>query len=393
VVGAALHGPRARRIVAARGARFTFAGVSYVITQEQLAGLFDALGEKRVLSVYLSSDATDPADRRQWRLRFEQRAAEARRQVERDAPDQLAAFDRALTHVERALASFEGFLPGKGWMGFATREALHHAETLRGHAPEALHWGQGPRVGPYVRNLKLGRPLLAALVDAQEARLYVMRDGEVEDLASFTAPRDLDGVTEGMRKGSATTSGVRGETRRDAAARVNGVETERMLAKAAHALTNHGDAGSAIVLGGTTGAVSALRARLPGRAQAVEVPGLHMGVSRAELKDALKGAASALNARRHNHLVDQIVETARARGRAVLGPEATATALRLGAVDTLVVSRGFLSARVDDAETLVDRAIEQGADVEELGGVPAERLDGEAGGAAARLRFPLPSGA
>ena len=362
-----------------------------MITRQQLAELFKALGDQKVLSVYLTSDATDPADREQWRRRFERHAAEARRRLDGEGSPERKGFDSALEHVESALSGYNGFLPDRGWVGFATPERLHHAEPLHASAPELVRWAQGPRLGPYVRNLKLTRPVAAALVDQHEARIYLSRAGELETLATFSAQHVMHDVEAGVSKRSETHSGVRGETKHDAAARSLAVETERMLGKAAAQLTN-GESEWPIVLGGTREAVAALRSRLSERSreQAVEVQSLHMGVSEAELREALEEAASELTKRRQARLVDEVVDAARARGRAVLGPEATSIALQLGAVHTLLLSRGYLAAHLEEAEGLVDRAISQGADVEELGGEPAVRLDEQADGTAARLRFPVP---
>jgi peptide subunit release factor 1 (eRF1) len=56
-------------------------------------------------------------------------------------------------------------------------------------------------------------------------------------------------------------------------------------------------------------------------------------------------------------------------------------------VDTLLLSRNFISANPDFADRCVGTAFAQGAEVAELAEDPGQRLDREAEGIAARLRF------
>jgi peptide subunit release factor 1 (eRF1) len=82
-----------------------------------------------------------------------------------------------------------------------------------------------------------------------------------------------------------------------------------------------------------------------------------------------------------------VPDQARSGGRGVLGDEDTAAALLERKVDTLVLTRNFLSDRPDRSDHMVDTAFEQRADVEEISGSGAERLDEEAGGVGALLRW------
>lgn len=149
-----------------------------------------------------------------------------------------------------------------------------------------------------------------------------------------------------------------------------------------------------LVIGGTPEMVKqasdAVPKSLEGRI--LEKPSLHLGMSHAEVKEASEQAASELTRRMQDALADQVVNQARAGGRACLGREETERALREMRVDTLLISRGFREGHPDFADRCVGTALSQDANIEELSGDGAERLDDEAGGIGARLRFKIRDG-
>jgi peptide subunit release factor 1 (eRF1) len=107
----------------------------------------------------------------------------------------------------------------------------------------------------------------------------------------------------------------------------------------------------------------------------------------AEIRTAAEEAAHALSAAHHESLVGEVVDRARSGGKAVLGGEATAKALREMRVDTLLLSAPFLRSDPDFADHCAGAALSQHAQVEEIGGPGGERLDQEGGGIGARLRY------
>ena len=163
-----------------------------MITREALAELLESFGDRHVLSVYLAAESTDPAARRSWFIRLKNRTRDERDRLRREASGQLSSFDLAVAHVEEALSAFSGFLPDRGWVGFATPAGLHLADTLPVPPPELLAWDIGPRLTPYVRNLKLRRPVVAVLIDSRSARLF-RKDGQAPRLLPMntTSPRSL----------------------------------------------------------------------------------------------------------------------------------------------------------------------------------------------------------
>jgi hypothetical protein len=100
-------------------------------------------------------------------------------------------------------------------------------------------------------------------------------------------------------------------------------------------------------------------------------------------------AATELRAVHGRKLVDQLLERAGGHGRAAAGSAAVQRALRARAVDLLLVTPDLVNRRPDDAEELVRAALAQGADVEVLSVDASPRLDGDAEGVGARLRFAI----
>ena len=360
-----------------------------MITRKVLAELLASLGEEHVLSVYLAAQSTDPAARRSWRVRLKNRTRDERDRLKREAPDQLPSFDLAVAHVEEALSVFSGFLPDRGWVGFAIPAGLRLADTLAAPPPELLAWDVGPRLAPYVRNLKLRRPVVAVLIDSRSARLFRSVNGEIEEIDTFSGRYRVRDVSKGMRKTASTTTGVRGETKSDAVARSLGTEIERMWTEVINTVVEVAGRDSYVVFGGPAGHIGSFRASLHDELhhRSVEVPSLRVDSSPAELEEALQAAATDMTSRRQEALLEDLIQEAGGGSHAALGPTATEVHLEHGAVSTLLLSRDFLVREPLDAERLVRLAIQTGAGIEEVGGDPGARLDHEADGVGAGLRF------
>lgn len=360
-----------------------------MITREALAELLRSLGDQHVLSVYLAAESTDPAARRSWRVSLKNRTRDERNRLKREAPGQLDRFDAAVAHINDALSEFSGFLPERGWVGFASPAGLHLTAVLPVPPPELLAWEIGPRLAPYVRNLKLSRPIVAVLIDSRRARLFRSAGGEVEEIDAFSGRYRMHDASEGTRKAASTSTGIRGETRSDATARSLGVEIERMWIEVVNAVVEVAGRDGYVAFGGPSGRLGAFRASLPDELhdRTIEIPSLDVDSSPAELKDALQTAATELTSRRQQALIESLIEDAGRGSHTALGPKATIAHLERGAVGTLLLSRDFLAAEPRDAEHLVRLAMKTRASVEEVGGDPGARLDREAGGVGSGLRF------
>ena len=361
-----------------------------MLTRDQLADLYRELQQEKVLTVYLDGVGKDPARRRVWRRRLAQELEREEHRLGLDDSHDKQAFEAARERVLKEVDGFQSFLPGKGFVAFATAEDIRYLENLPVQVPNLVRWGTGPRVSPYIRGLKQLRPMVTALVDGRRGRVFVYKEGEVNeilDLRSDTFMGDLSDVA--SHQHSSTHSGGRGQTATDAAQRYLEVGTERLLKEVKELVCDLAGDDGFVLLGGDQEALSGLRPLMPQgmERRILENSSLRLEMTLPEVKAASAEAASVLAKRRQEALLSQIMEQAYARGTGALGGRDTVRALDAGAVDILILSRPFVEVNPDYADQCVTKAFEQGAEVRVFGGAPSERLDEVGGGIGARLRF------
>jgi hypothetical protein len=359
-----------------------------MLTHDELVDLYRANRAEKVLSVYLTAEQHDPAERNAWRRLLDHGVTEAREPL--DSNDERAAFDAAFRLLESALDRFDAFLPERGWVGFATADQLLYTESVPVPMPNLVRWEPGLRVAPYVRALKQERPVVTVLTDSRRARVFRYHDGQFAEQLDLRADMFLGDLSDTeTSKRAATHTGIRGATGTDTAQRLHEVGSERMLKQLVDVLGGAAGRHGFVVLGGTPEMVAATASRLPkGLAtRAMERPSLHFDMTLAEVKEATQTAASELTHQHQNELLENVLDAARAHGRGCLGREETERALGERRVESLLLSRRFILANADYADHCVGTAFEQGADVEELSGEAGERLDAEAGGIGAVLRY------
>jgi stalled ribosome rescue protein Dom34 len=257
--------------------------------------------------------------------------------------------------------------------------------------PSVARWGDGLLVAPYVRALKQNRPVVTILADRRHATVFRYRDAHLEEVAEVQADTEVGDLSDvGSGKRAATHTGMRGETSTDTAHRLFEVETERMLKALIDKVPEIAGKDGFVVVGGTPEMVSATAGRLATFGdRLLENTSLHVGMSKAEVLRATEDAATELSARAAGTLLTDVLDAARSGGRGCLGQLATERALTEMRVETLLVSRTFLRDKPHDADRLIGLAFEQSADVDELAGDAADRLDDEAGGIGAMLRYRL----
>ncbi|MBX6364427.1 MAG: hypothetical protein IRZ00_11215 [Gemmatimonadetes bacterium] len=357
-----------------------------MLTQDEVLRLHQELGDRKVLSVYLNAEETDPAERRAWRIRLKQMVREIEARLAGDAAE-LKAFQEALGRLEDELSGYAGLLPERGWVGFATPERVWFAGASAAPMPDLVRWERGMHLAPYIRALKQARPVTVILADQRMARILDYRLGMLHEAERLVAEPEPRGRGAGAAKRAATTTGVRGEPRTDAARR-QAAEAWRRLLREIVATAGRAGADGLLVVAGSADATAAIMRALPERLadRAMEVPGLTVDASGAEIRQAVDAAASELSLRLQRRLVADVLEATAAAGRACVGPEPTERALRAGAVETLVLSRGLTRVAPELVDRLVALALGQGAAVEEVAEVAAEALDRE-GGVGARLRY------
>lgn len=358
-----------------------------MLTRHDLADLSRSHESDLVLSVYIARDGSDPGTRAGWRLRLNGALGAIRDGLEREAPADVPAFERAARLVTDNLDAFGRVLPHEGWAAFATADRLVHSEVLAFAPPELVRWRQGIYAAPYIRTFKSERPMVLALMDRWNTRLFRYHGGQLILESEILIDRpsvDASDVAAPSRVSSR--SGTRGMTRTDYANRMIDDESRRQRKHVVEAiLAMAADAGG-VALGGMPKTLAAVRKDLEEKLEGriVEVPSVSLDSSDAEIAAAADAAASELTRIRQARLLDACRE-APERGSA--GWNRTYRALAAGAVDTLLVSRNLIESSPDDAERLVRLSLAQGAEVEEIGDEVGARLWAEADGVAARLRF------
>lgn len=361
-----------------------------MLTQDRLVELYRELRDDRVLSIYVDGEGHDPAERRAWRTRMEQHLSELRRRMNGADGGEADGFDRAARHLVRELDRFPAFIPDRGWVGFATPDRMVYADTVPVPMPDLVAWEQGIRAAPYVRALKQARPVVVILADRFKARIFTYRDGnlaETDDLRTDDDMGDLSDVN--VSKRPSFYSGVGGETATDTAHRIIEVNAEKMVKAAVERVVERAGRQGLVVVGGTSETGAQVMHHLPKgpRERAMEVPGLHLQMTDAEVKKRAEETATAITRQLQAGLVSEMVDLARAGGRGVLGEEGVVQALLDKRVETLFISRDFVQQRGERADHLVGTAFGQGAEVEELSGEGGQRLDVEGDGVGARLRW------
>lgn len=114
---------------------------------------------------------------------------------------------------------------------------------------------------------------------------------------------------------------------------------------------------------------------------------LEQRASPSAISRAAKRAARELRSRRGREMISRVL--ARREHRAVAGLPAIQRAIRMKAVDLLLVSPRFLHIEADRVERVLQSAFGQGAHIEVLSGDAGLLLDRVADGVAARLRFAI----
>jgi hypothetical protein len=360
-----------------------------MLTRAELEGLYKDLRQAMVLSVYVDGSQSDPADRRIWRTVLDGALADERRRVEAEAPDDLKAFDAARALIDRGLAEHRAFLQDTAWVGFATADELRYGQGVAVPMPDLVRWEHGIRVAPYVRALKQDRMVAAAVADSRRCRIFTYRDGEVEEKFDLVADQDFGDLADSVSSTRAGRfSGARGETGTETAQRLRERSAARMQSEILDALEKLVGSDGFVIFGGPIEVVTAL-ARKAERFgdRFIEVPSMNMLMSVADAKTVIEEAASEVTRRRQDVLMQAVIDQARSGGKGSLGIQATKEALREGRVDSLLVSRRLREREPDLVDHFVGTAFEQGAAVEELSGVGADRLESEGEGVAARLRY------
>ena len=335
--------------------------------------------------------------RNAWRIRLKNGLSAERDRVEETPLDELAAFEAAIAHVEKGLPSKDSFLPGQGWVGFATRDALLHSGSVSVPMPDFVRWERGLHIAPYIRALKQNRAVLVVLLDHREARIFRYRRGRLEHLTELEADTALGDLSDiGTAKRATTRSGIRGKTATDAAQALLDQRAKELIDRLKKTVEPELRGDVHLIAGGIQAQVSAFVASLPEsvRDHVMEVAGLHLEMSESELLPAVERGASEMTQQRSEEMLDEAIGLARSGGAGTLGLSDTTRAVREHRVRTLLVSEMFSRENPDLADRLIGTAAGgSGADVLMLVRRAGERLDEVGEGVGAILHYALPKAA
>ena len=360
-----------------------------MLTYSQLVALERSLREDRVLSVYLRGGADDPASRRTWRTDLDRSLRDLRRWLAGSPHEEREAFERCVALLDELLAPYASGLSSPGWAAFITDGVVQDAERLPVPMPTMAIWSTGMCVSPYIRALKVTRPVIVAVVDARVARIYRFQGGELSLLARIHAHATIEApahMGDAPRQGFH--GGVRGETGHDAAKRARNAGAERMLRDAELVVARHASLDSGVLVGGAARIATHFKKMLTASVseRVLQLESLHADASQADIVAATKAGASALRDATDLRQVAEIASADASHDAAALGPAATRRALERRTVRELYISGRYLEDHMAEAEDAVRQALDQGAVIEQVSTAAAARLD-EHGGIAARLRY------
>jgi len=360
-----------------------------MLTYPQLVALERSLRDERVLSVYLHGAADDPATRHTWRTDLDRSLRDLRRWLAGSSHDEREAFERCVTLLDELLAPYAAGLSSPGWAGFITDGVVQDAEQLPVPMPTMAIWSTGMCVSPYIRALKVTRPVIVAVVDARLARVYCFRAGELSLLARIHAHATIDAPAHmGDAPRPGFHGGVRGETGHDAVKRARAAGAERMLREAELVVARHASPDGGLLVGGASRIATQFKKMLAASVseRVLHLESLHADGSDADIVAAAKAGASALRDATDLRQIADIASADASHDAAALGPAATRSALERRTVRELYITGRYLEDHLAEAEDAVRQALDQGAVIEQVSNGAAVRLD-EHSGIAARLRY------
>lgn len=353
--------------------------------------LTDAQGP--VLSLYLQIDpslrenqATTPA----WRIWLKNALRDIDSSVAEDQRDLWqAARNRAVEYIDN------NDLSGRGLMMFIG-EGIERIYHLPLPVPEPLAAFGPPSVAPALWLIDEYEPYLIVLADSEEAQFITTYLGDTTEQDKITSDRfDYDfGQKTMMPRASGPRAQGGGKTQtqsanqrdrfddmiathvdafyRDVVSRIQSMLAEKSIKR--------------LILGGSKQSASAIRELLDARTRAMLVDTLPVPVhaSAKQVYQTVMPVALEHERKREEQLVQNIINTAKADGRAVLGRDAVLSALEQKRVELLVAPWPLQNA--DLRERLPLQALEAGSAIEMVYGEAAERIEQE-GGLAARLYF------
>jgi hypothetical protein len=343
------------------------------------------------LSVYVTGRLSAPSMRNAARVVMRQRieAARATRHVDGGAPE---LFEQCVTLLEQHLPSDAALHRLGTWFCFITASG----DVVSGSVPEAIDasvsWDVGPAIVPL---LSAGAPTPAFVlpIDQEHARLCRLEDDNLVTLHDEEVePLVVEGDHMGAQPRQGYHHGTTGETLTERTQRRRRAKRDRFQTSVRRLVESTvGDTG-VLVIGGSNEAAHALVGTLsaPLARRTTLATELRFETGSAHAAMQARTALHCLADRNLGHWFDVLREERLGAGRSASGPPDVERALVQGDVAQLVLSRTFARRHARGAHTFALRAIAEGAEVYVASLDAAARLDEQASGIAAELRFALP---
>ncbi len=360
-----------------------------MLTYKELVAVERALRDRWVLSVYIDGHVQNPAEREQWRLLLRHSLDRIALELVASSHDEREAFAQCRARLLDHLEPVMGAIGSPGWAGFMTTDEMLHASPLPVPMPSMATWRVGPCVAPYFRALKEAEPVIIAIVDSREARVFRYVGRELELIQTLRAqPVAEPPAHMGRPPRPGFHAGTHGRTGTDEAQRQLRSATARLLAEVEQSIEALARDRAWIVVGGIPSVATAVLRRLfPSLLRrAVHASTLDVHATEAEIAMTARESASALRSALDLEQINEALRGSTAEGKGVTGFADCMRVLATRSVRDLYFTQRFLEGHSSDAETAVRLALECHATIEHVSGTAAERLE-KLGGIAARLWY------
>jgi hypothetical protein len=360
-----------------------------MLTYKNLVELETALRGRTVLSVYVNGEEPDPAKRRRWRVDLRNSLNDIQAWLEGSSHAEREAFLACRRMLLEQLDAMRGIVRGPGWSGFYTIDGATHTGPVPAPVPTMAVWSTGPCLTPYVRALKESRPLFVMIADSRKVRIFRYAARAITSVETLHAKARVEHPTHmGAPPRPGFHTGTRGTAGADEAQRELHEGTMHMLHQAVDKLAQLATDSAFIVVGGIPTVARALLRLLPVDVaqRATHAEGLDVHATKAEVAEVARQSASLMRNAEDLRLIDEALAGAAGNGRGVTGSVDTQRALAEGRARDVYFTQAFLENHTADAEAIVRLALGTQAQLEQVSGAAAARLD-EVGGIAARLRY------
>lgn len=310
-------------------------------TLHALQPLLDFATDAPILSLYLDVDPARKENQGSPRAYLIWLQNEVRH-VRADIPaPEHSAFDQIAARVQRTLET--EYIGAKGVAIFAGDDVWHMAPL--DVAPENLiTWGR-PHLNPLAENLLHQQPYGVILVDKRRVRYFAVTPTTTQEVMDFVLPLDTSDwrrkeVAPPTSPERAAGTGVSGSNLDAYQARID-AQIRRFLTMAAAWAVNLRETHNVdcVVLGGPEETVVEFQSLLPGALHVDLITTAPIPVDAADslIRTATEALVATGRCQRDGATVHELLETANARGRAVVGLDPVLHALEAGQAHAVFV--------------------------------------------------------